>query len=78
MSGGGEAELENLIGDGKSRKGCCTAHPKVCCTLLSIMLGISFVVLLVGSTTHSIIDAKVQDAIADVSLAAEVAALLYT
>lgn len=59
-------ELDNLVGRGKKRRGCCTTHPILCTVFLCALLGLGIAVVVVGTIFHSTVDQAIQDAIAEV------------
>ena len=60
-------ELQNLIGNGKKRRGCCSSHPVLCTVVLSVLLVLSVSMVVLGAVFQSTIDHAVQDAIGEVS-----------
>ena len=65
---GREEELETLVGGGKRLSGCCTARPRLCLGVLLVTGVVCVAVVVCGATLHTMIDQKVQDAIAEVRL----------
>ena len=62
-----ETELQNLIGGGKKRRGCCWSHPVLCTVVLSVLLALSVSFVVLGAVFQATIDHAVQDAIGQVS-----------
>ena len=59
-------ELDNLVGGGRKRRGCCNSHPVLCGVILCTVVLVSLAVAICGAVFHSTVDHAVQDAIEQV------------
>lgn len=65
-------ELDNLIGGGKKKRGCCTSHPILCTISLCILLVLGLAVAVLGTVFHSRVNQAILDEIAEVPMSVEV------
>lgn len=68
MSEGEPTELDNLIGSGKKKRGCCASHPILCSVSLLVILVLCVAGVICGTVFHPTVDRAVQDAIGEVGL----------
>jgi len=66
MSADESTELENLVGQGRKKKGCCRSHPVLCGSTLTVGLVFCVVVFACGLAFYPDVDQEVQDAIGKV------------
>ena len=61
-----DTELQSLVGTGKKRQGCCSSHPRLCVSVLSVLLFLGVTVAVLGGVFQSRVDGEVQDIIGEV------------